>query len=150
MRMWINVCKWVTKTRGVCVCRSATGEAWQEVMMACVSRPGVSCDPNSDDAGKACGTNFAFPYFISFYVLCSFLVSGNDSHGFWLRDSPPRELYWRRREQEGCTKSVDGRKQGHKVVPVMIKIRNILVKVCRVFSQTQFKICNLYHYDQNW
>lgn len=54
--------------------RSATGEAWQEVMMACVSGPDVWCDRYSDDFGKRCGTNFAFPYFISFYVLCSFLI----------------------------------------------------------------------------
>ena len=53
--------------------RSATGEAWQEVMMAC-ARPDVSCDQYSDNPGEKCGTDFAFPYFISFYILCSFLV----------------------------------------------------------------------------
>lgn len=58
--------------------RSATGEAWQEIMMSCSSRPGeVKCDPRSDDkdSKEGCGSNIAFPYFISFYVLCSFLVS---------------------------------------------------------------------------
>ncbi len=59
--------------------RSATGEAWQEIMMACTARPSTRCDPHSDDAGKLCGTSFAFPYFISFYVLCSFLVSASCS-----------------------------------------------------------------------
>lgn len=56
------------------------GEAWQEIMMACSSQPGiVVCDSNSDEFTKAegCGSDIAFPYFISFYVLCSFLVSGN-------------------------------------------------------------------------
>ena len=59
----------------ICVVRSATGEAWQEIMMACTNRETTKCDERSDDAGKLCGVSFAFPYFISFYVLCSFLVS---------------------------------------------------------------------------
>ncbi|GFS83443.1 voltage-dependent calcium channel type D subunit alpha-1 [Nephila pilipes] len=54
--------------------RSATGEAWQEIMMACVNEETVRCDPRSDDAGKPCGTDIAIPYFISFYILCSFLI----------------------------------------------------------------------------
>ncbi|XP_061511534.1 muscle calcium channel subunit alpha-1 isoform X3 [Anopheles gambiae] len=57
--------------------RSATGEAWQDIMLDCSSRPGeVNCDAKSDDAGspEGCGSNIAFPYFISFYVLCSFLI----------------------------------------------------------------------------
>ena len=56
--------------------RSATGEAWQEIMMACTNSPTVKCDPESEDYGKgiSCGTYFAYPYFISFYILCSFLV----------------------------------------------------------------------------
>ncbi|CAL1275564.1 unnamed protein product [Larinioides sclopetarius] len=54
--------------------RSATGEAWQEIMMACVSDPKVKCDPRSDDANKPCGTDIAIPYFVSFYILCSFLI----------------------------------------------------------------------------
>lgn len=60
--------------------RSATGEAWQNVMLACNDRDDVYCDKNADsfsaDHPKApCGTMFAVPYFISFYMLCSFLVS---------------------------------------------------------------------------
>lgn len=45
-------------------------------MMDCSSRPfEVKCDPQSDDVGHdGCGSNIAFPYFISFYVLCSFLI----------------------------------------------------------------------------
>lgn len=53
--------------------RSATGEAWQDIMIDCSPRPDVQCDPESDVAGE-CGSSIAFPYFISFYVLCSFLV----------------------------------------------------------------------------
>lgn len=65
--------------------RSATGEAWQDIMMSCAERPGVvRCDPlaSVDDTSmenpelRTCGSSIAFPYFISFYVLCSFLVSG--------------------------------------------------------------------------
>ncbi|CAB0011622.1 unnamed protein product [Nesidiocoris tenuis] len=56
--------------------RSATGEAWQDIMLDTSSRPGeVRCDPASDDAhSDSCGSDLAFPYFISFYVLCSFLI----------------------------------------------------------------------------
>ncbi|XP_072419602.1 voltage-dependent L-type calcium channel subunit alpha-1S-like isoform X2 [Chiloscyllium punctatum] len=55
--------------------RCATGEAWQEIMLAC--RPGKLCDPESDyEPGEeyTCGTNFAIFYFISFYMLCAFLI----------------------------------------------------------------------------
>ncbi|XP_066996688.2 muscle calcium channel subunit alpha-1 isoform X2 [Anabrus simplex] len=52
--------------------RSATGEAWQEIMLACISN--VACDPKSDEEGDVCGSDIAFIYFISFYVLCSFLI----------------------------------------------------------------------------
>eukprot|EP00058_Branchiostoma_floridae_P016682 XP_002602170.1 hypothetical protein BRAFLDRAFT_61121 [Branchiostoma floridae] len=54
--------------------RSATGEAWQEIMMSCTAGSGAMCDPNSDSAGNLCGNNFAYPYFLSFYMLCAFLV----------------------------------------------------------------------------
>uniref|UniRef100_A0A0K0E6W3 Voltage-dependent L-type calcium channel subunit alpha n=1 Tax=Strongyloides stercoralis TaxID=6248 RepID=A0A0K0E6W3_STRER len=58
--------------------RSATGEAWQEIMLACADREEVKCDPASDeykkDPNALCGVNFAYPYFISFFMLCSFLV----------------------------------------------------------------------------
>ncbi|XP_076760429.1 ca[2+]-channel protein alpha[[1]] subunit D isoform X2 [Xylocopa sonorina] len=57
--------------------RSATGEAWQDIMMDCSSQPAkVKCDPYSDEANSTsgCGSDIAFPYFISFYVLCSFLI----------------------------------------------------------------------------
>ena len=66
------------------VSRSATGEAWQEIMMSCTPGPETFCSPESDDKGKLCGSNFAFPYFISFYILCSFLVRGNHSIYYFL------------------------------------------------------------------
>merc|ERR1712106_819334 len=56
--------------------RSATGEAWQEIMLGCINSPDVKCDMESDDAGKegGCGSNFAYVYFITFFVICAFLV----------------------------------------------------------------------------
>ena len=74
--------------------RSATGEAWQEIMLDCLPgwvilyciacilkfilffSEGAICDPNSDDAGKpeGCGSYVAYPFFISFFVVCAFLV----------------------------------------------------------------------------
>ncbi|CAI9605184.1 unnamed protein product [Staurois parvus] len=56
--------------------RCATGEAWQEIMLA--SLPGKRCDSDSDFAPEeefTCGSNFAIVYFISFFMLCAFLVS---------------------------------------------------------------------------
>ncbi|XP_055966549.1 voltage-dependent L-type calcium channel subunit alpha-1S [Sorex fumeus] len=55
--------------------RCATGEAWQEILLACTD--GKRCDPESKFApGEeyTCGTNFAYYYFISFYMLCAFLI----------------------------------------------------------------------------
>ncbi|KAK4471145.1 hypothetical protein MN116_005541 [Schistosoma mekongi] len=54
--------------------RSATGEAWQEIMLSCVNGK-----PKLDELGyngprATCGSNFAYPYFISFYMVCSFLI----------------------------------------------------------------------------
>merc|ERR1719225_2273753 len=56
--------------------RSATGEAWQEIMLDCIPGEGAICDPKSDDAGKpeGCGSYVAYPFFISFFVVCAFLV----------------------------------------------------------------------------
>ncbi|CAG9569826.1 unnamed protein product [Danaus chrysippus] len=60
--------------------RSATGEAWQDIMMGVSPDPDVRCDENykeeegEDEGGGSCGSVLAFPYFISFYVLCSFLI----------------------------------------------------------------------------
>lgn len=60
--------------------RSATGEAWQEIMLACSdgSEKPAYCDPKSDDGQKdpqsLCGSSLSIPYFLSFYILCSFLI----------------------------------------------------------------------------
>ncbi|KAJ8285684.1 hypothetical protein GJAV_G00029740 [Gymnothorax javanicus] len=52
--------------------RSATGEAWHEIMLSCLShRP---CDKRSSVIGKECGNDFAYFYFVSFIFLCSFLM----------------------------------------------------------------------------
>ena len=39
--------------------RSATGEAWQEIMLDCISKPEAKCDPESDDNGMP--TNLSYP-----------------------------------------------------------------------------------------
>ncbi|KAM8829438.1 voltage-dependent L-type calcium channel subunit alpha-1D isoform 5-T5 [Synchiropus picturatus] len=55
--------------------RCATGEAWQEIMLACL--PGKLCDIESDynpGEERTCGSGFAIIYFISFYMLCAFLI----------------------------------------------------------------------------
>ena len=53
--------------------RSATGESWQEIMLDCTNKPEAMCDPKSDDndpLGRGCGSDFAYFYFISFFVVC--------------------------------------------------------------------------------
>lgn len=57
-------------------CIRLAGEAWQDIMMSCAYRPNeVFCDSEAEKTNdNCCGSNIAFPYFISFYVLCSFLI----------------------------------------------------------------------------
>uniref|UniRef100_A0A671W340 Voltage-dependent L-type calcium channel subunit alpha n=1 Tax=Sparus aurata TaxID=8175 RepID=A0A671W340_SPAAU len=55
--------------------RCATGEQWQEIMLAAL--PGRRCDPESDtEPGEefSCGSNLAYIYFISFFMLCAYLI----------------------------------------------------------------------------
>uniref|UniRef100_A0A6Q2XN12 Voltage-dependent N-type calcium channel subunit alpha n=1 Tax=Esox lucius TaxID=8010 RepID=A0A6Q2XN12_ESOLU len=52
--------------------RSATGEAWHEIMLSCLSHR--ACDERSGNLGKECGSDFAYFYFVSFIFLCSFLM----------------------------------------------------------------------------
>ncbi|TSN76587.1 Dihydropyridine-sensitive L-type skeletal muscle calcium channel subunit alpha-1 [Bagarius yarrelli] len=57
--------------------RCVTGEGWPKVMLACMS--GKMCDPKSDHGSTpgeeyTCGTNFAVFYFLSFNMLCAFLI----------------------------------------------------------------------------
>ncbi|MBN3318990.1 CAC1C protein, partial [Atractosteus spatula] len=54
--------------------RCATGEAWQEIMLACY--PQKKCETGSEtgSASEDCGSIFAVFYFVSFYMLCAFLI----------------------------------------------------------------------------
>ncbi|XP_015743756.2 voltage-dependent N-type calcium channel subunit alpha-1B-like [Python bivittatus] len=52
--------------------RSATGEAWHEIMLACLSNQ--PCDEHSNLSKDECGSDFAYFYFVSFIFLCSFLM----------------------------------------------------------------------------
>ncbi|XP_076141132.1 voltage-dependent L-type calcium channel subunit alpha-1C-like isoform X1 [Alosa pseudoharengus] len=65
--------------------RCATGEAWQEIMLACT--PDKPCERGSEGSlngtdgldgsgpnGTDCGSQFAIIYFVSFYMLCAFLI----------------------------------------------------------------------------
>ncbi|XP_064346926.1 voltage-dependent N-type calcium channel subunit alpha-1B isoform X7 [Camelus dromedarius] len=50
--------------------RSATGEAWHEIMLSCLSNR--ACDELAN--ATECGSDFAYFYFVSFIFLCSFLM----------------------------------------------------------------------------
>uniref|UniRef100_A0A672R2F6 Voltage-dependent L-type calcium channel subunit alpha-1C n=1 Tax=Sinocyclocheilus grahami TaxID=75366 RepID=A0A672R2F6_SINGR len=54
--------------------RCATGEAWQEIMLAC--SPNRPCEKGSEvgHSSEDCGSHFAIFYFVSFYMLCAFLI----------------------------------------------------------------------------
>uniref|UniRef100_A0A3P8S2N8 Voltage-dependent L-type calcium channel subunit alpha n=1 Tax=Amphiprion percula TaxID=161767 RepID=A0A3P8S2N8_AMPPE len=56
--------------------RCATGEAWQEIMLAC--SPKRACEKGSTNENSTdtedCGSQFAIIYFVSFYMLCAFLI----------------------------------------------------------------------------
>ncbi|GCC24939.1 hypothetical protein chiPu_0003342 [Chiloscyllium punctatum] len=52
--------------------RSATGEGWHEIMLACLSKS--PCDKDSGTEANECGNDFAYFYFVSFIFLCSFLM----------------------------------------------------------------------------
>ncbi|XP_037098583.1 voltage-dependent L-type calcium channel subunit alpha-1C isoform X6 [Syngnathus acus] len=56
--------------------RCATGEAWQEIMLAC--SPYRPCEKGSSNENitiqEDCGSQFAIIYFVSFYMLCAFLI----------------------------------------------------------------------------
>uniref|UniRef100_A0AAQ4PXX4 Voltage-dependent L-type calcium channel subunit alpha n=1 Tax=Gasterosteus aculeatus aculeatus TaxID=481459 RepID=A0AAQ4PXX4_GASAC len=58
--------------------RCATGEAWQEIMLACsLDRPcekGSTNENNMTRTDEDCGSQFAIIYFVSFYMLCAFLI----------------------------------------------------------------------------
>merc|ERR1712223_124327 len=62
--------------------RCSTGEAWPELMMACIS--GRDCDELSFhinettnlpvDPDKTCGNNVSYAYYVTFIFLCSFIM----------------------------------------------------------------------------
>uniref|UniRef100_A0A8C6T6M6 Calcium channel, voltage-dependent, P/Q type, alpha 1A subunit, a n=1 Tax=Neogobius melanostomus TaxID=47308 RepID=A0A8C6T6M6_9GOBI len=52
--------------------RSATGEAWHEIMLACLGNK--ECDPLSGNPEPECGSQVAYLYFVSFIFFCSFLM----------------------------------------------------------------------------
>ncbi|MEE6495850.1 hypothetical protein FKM82_002161 [Ascaphus truei] len=57
--------------------RSATGEAWQEIMLSCLGDKG--CEPDTSalsghSENERCGTDLAYVYFVSFIFFCSFLM----------------------------------------------------------------------------
>ncbi|CAF1600566.1 unnamed protein product [Adineta ricciae] len=55
--------------------RSSTGEAWQEIMYGCGPSANPKCDSRSRSVkNENCGSYFAIPFFLSFYILCSFLI----------------------------------------------------------------------------
>lgn len=60
--------------------RSATGEAWQEIMLSCLGEKGCEPDttaPSGQNESERCGTDLAYVYFVSFIFFCSFLVSNS-------------------------------------------------------------------------
>ncbi|XP_074629841.1 voltage-dependent L-type calcium channel subunit alpha-1D-like isoform X2 [Acropora palmata] len=52
--------------------RSATGENWQLIMLACAA--GAKCDERVKDPPETCGSSFTYVYFITFIFFCSFLL----------------------------------------------------------------------------
>uniref|UniRef100_A0A9J7X0D0 Voltage-dependent P/Q-type calcium channel subunit alpha-1A n=1 Tax=Cyprinus carpio carpio TaxID=630221 RepID=A0A9J7X0D0_CYPCA len=52
--------------------RSATGEAWHDIMLSCLGKK--ECDSHSGNVEAECGSEFAYLYFVSFIFLCSFLM----------------------------------------------------------------------------
>ncbi|KAH7974412.1 hypothetical protein HPB49_015095 [Dermacentor silvarum] len=49
-------------------------------MLSCLNTDDVRCDKSSEEGDQApCGSDVALIYFISFYILCSFLASTRDS-----------------------------------------------------------------------
>lgn len=51
--------------------RSATGENWQQIMKSCTPKEDVVCQI---DNTRKCGSYFAYVYFMSFNMICSFLI----------------------------------------------------------------------------
>lgn len=72
--------------------RSATGEAWQEIMLSCLGEKGCEPDttaPSGQSESERCGTDLAYVYFVSFIFFCSFLVSSSVLLAWDVAQSPP-------------------------------------------------------------
>ncbi|KNC23583.1 Voltage-dependent calcium channel type A subunit alpha-1, partial [Lucilia cuprina] len=52
--------------------RCATGEAWPNIMLACLK--GRPCDDEAEKGDETCGSTLAYAYFVSFIFFCSFLM----------------------------------------------------------------------------
>ncbi|KAL9886447.1 calcium voltage-gated channel subunit cacophony isoform 17-T17 [Glossina fuscipes fuscipes] len=52
--------------------RCATGEAWPNIMLACLK--GRPCDEEAEKGDETCGSTLAYAYFVSFIFFCSFLM----------------------------------------------------------------------------
>ncbi|XP_055913438.1 voltage-dependent calcium channel type A subunit alpha-1 isoform X13 [Eupeodes corollae] len=52
--------------------RCATGEAWPNIMLACLK--GKPCDERAEKGDETCGSTLAYAYFVSFIFFCSFLM----------------------------------------------------------------------------
>ena len=105
--MCVYACVCVRVCACVCVCvrvyiRCATGEAWQEIMLACEpSRPcekGSTTD-NSSLITEECGSNFAIFYFVSFYMLCAFLVSAETDGTAGADPWPTQSELWKKKKK---------------------------------------------------
>eukprot|EP00118_Oscarella_pearsei_P018263 m.186452 g.186452 ORF g.186452 m.186452 type:complete len:181 (+) comp39348_c0_seq18:1500-2042(+) len=108
--------------------RAATGENWQKIMTACATNS--KCDPLSDSPGS-CGNGFSYFYFVSFIVLCSFLIINLflavilDNFDYLTRDRSilgPQDLdnfidVWKTFDPEGS-----GRIHHEQVVPLLQKL----------------------------
>lgn len=81
----MNLCM-VHACASILFIRCATGEAWQEIMLAC--SPNRPCEKGSTNENSTthedCGSQFAIIYFVSFYMLCAFLVSNEDKSTYFL------------------------------------------------------------------
>ena len=54
IRLFINyLWLWIRVFKRIVILRSATGEAWQDIMLGCLPSEDVKCDPLSEEAGKS-------------------------------------------------------------------------------------------------
>ncbi|RZC33742.1 muscle calcium channel subunit alpha-1-like, partial [Asbolus verrucosus] len=67
--------------------RSATGEAWQDIMLSCADTDKAVCDERVEHKeGDTCGSDIAYPYFISFYIINLFVAVIMDNFDYLTRD----------------------------------------------------------------